>query len=171
MLQHMMFPGAVSSEKVIVRKMTETNLEEEPVEDSLTVVVRKQEAALRRLEEKHGAGYGKPPPGSKSEARAKKYNENCAKEVIQLCGLIQEKGFTDNEGRRAILFGDLFNYYRFISDKCAGLLLRARRYKLVSFQEEMLFQGQDTNTVITMLRTFEDIHKQYKETSSLTAPT
>ena len=51
-----MFPGAVSSEKVIVRKMTETSLDEEDGEDSLTAVVRKQEAALRRLEEKHGAG-------------------------------------------------------------------------------------------------------------------
>merc|ERR1712243_212328 len=46
-------------------------------DDSLTVVVKKQEAALKKLEEKHGSGYGKPPPGSKSEARAKKYNENC----------------------------------------------------------------------------------------------
>ena len=30
--------------------------------------------------------------------------------------------------------------FRFISDKCAGLLLRARRYKLVTFAGEMLFQ-------------------------------
>lgn len=166
-----MNPGAVSSGKVIVGKMTGSKVEEAEGEDSLTAVVRKQEAALRRLEEKHGAGYGKPPPGSKSEARAKKYNENCSREIIQLCGLISEKGFTDDEGRRAILFGDLFNFYRFISDKCAGLLLRARRYKLLNFQGEMLFQGQDTNTVVTMLRPFEDIHKQYTETRSLTAPT
>jgi len=137
-------------------------------EDSLTLVVRKQEAALRKLEEKHGAGYGKPPPGSKSEARAKKYNENCTREIIELCGLISEKGFTDEEGRRAIFFGELFNIYRFISDKCSGLLLRARRYKLVSFQGEMLFQGRDDKTVITMLKTFEMIHKQYRETRSLT---
>ena len=41
------------------------------------LVVRRQEAALRRLEAKHGSGYGKPPPGSESEARAKRYNENC----------------------------------------------------------------------------------------------
>lgn len=46
-------------------------------EDVMTGVVRRQEAALRRLEAKHGSGYGKPPPGSESEARAKRYNENC----------------------------------------------------------------------------------------------
>lgn len=46
-----------------------------------------------------GSGYGKPPPGSKSEARAKKYNENCAREVIELCGLIQEKGEGGRDGR------------------------------------------------------------------------
>ena len=48
-----------------------------PQEDVMTGVVRRQEAALRRLEAKHGSGYGKPPPGSESEARAKRYNENC----------------------------------------------------------------------------------------------
>ena len=50
-------------------------------EDVLSSVVRKQEAALKRLEAKHGTGYGKPPPGSQSEARAKKYNENCVRQV------------------------------------------------------------------------------------------
>ena len=37
--------------------------------------------------------YGKPLPGSKSEARAKKYNESCMREILQLCGLIAEKGW------------------------------------------------------------------------------
>ena len=51
-------------------------------EDVLSSVVRKQEAALKRLEQKHGSGYGKPPPGSQSEARAKKYNENCVRQIL-----------------------------------------------------------------------------------------
>ena len=46
-------------------------------EDVMSGVVRRQEAALRKLEAKHGSGYGKPPPGSESEARARRYNENC----------------------------------------------------------------------------------------------
>jgi len=139
-------------------------------DDSLTVVVKKQEAALKRLEEKHGTGYGKPPPGSKSEARAKKYNENCTREIVELCGIVSEKGFTDSEGRRAILFRDIFNTYRFISDKCCGLLLRARRYKLLAFEGEMLFQGKDDHTIITMLKNFSDIHTYYKETKQLIGP-
>merc|ERR1719412_1413191 len=153
-----MNPGAVSAGKVLLAAKKKQDNEGVGEEDSLTVVVRKQEAALKKLEQKHGAGYGKPPPGSKSEARAKKYNESCMREILQLCGLIAEKGFTDEGGQRAILFGDLFEIYRFISDKCCGLLLRARRYKLLSFVGEMLFQGRDDKTVITMERTFAEIH-------------
>ena len=73
-------------------------------------------------------------------------------------------------------------FARFISDKCCGLLLRARRYKLLSFEGEMLFQvkkqikrgkvnlkvrssyfqGKDDNTVVTMSRKFTEIHGFYK---------
>ena len=106
-----MNPGAVSAGKVLFAAAGKKN-EVVGEEDSLTVVVRKQEAALKKLEQKHGAGYGKPPPGSKSEARAKRssqshrkqaeeifnlmsiarYNESCMREILQLCGLISEKG-------------------------------------------------------------------------------
>ena len=41
------------------------NIVSEDADDVLTKVVRKQEAALRRLENLHGPGYGKPVPGSK----------------------------------------------------------------------------------------------------------
>ena len=51
---------------------------------------------------------------------------------------------------------------RFISDKCVGLLLRARRYKLLAFVGEMLYQGKDDNTTITMIRPFSEIHGFYK---------
>merc|ERR1719474_2041501 len=163
----------MGSRNVIVKKKAEDvkNVIEASVgDDSLTIVVKKQEAALKKLEEKHGEGYGKPPPGSKSEARAKKYNENCTREIVELCGIISEKGFTDSEGRRAILFRDIFNTYRFISDKCCGLLLRARRYKLLAFEGEMLFQGKDDHTIITMLKNFSDIHGYYKDMRQLIGP-
>ena len=68
-----MNPGAVSAGKVLFAAKKKQDNEVLGEEDSLTVVVRKQEAALKKLEQKHGAGYGKPPPGSKSEARAKRY--------------------------------------------------------------------------------------------------
>lgn len=138
--------------------------------DPLSQVVKKQEAALKRLEAIHGPGYGKPVPGSKTEVRAQKYQASCVREIVELCGVVSERGYTDTIGRRAILFGDLFNSYRFISDKCCGLLLRARKYKLLEFEGEMLFQGKDDNTVITMLRTFSEIHGHFVQTKQIIQP-
>ena len=59
-----------------------TRVFEEDDDDVMSQVVKKQEAALRKLEMKHGPGYGKPPAGSKSEARAVKYNVQCAREFL-----------------------------------------------------------------------------------------
>lgn len=39
-----------------------------------------------------------------------------------------------------ISFGDLFNIYVHINDKLVGLLLRARKQKLIDFEGECLFQ-------------------------------
>jgi hypothetical protein len=50
---------------------------------------------------------------------------------------------------------------RFISDKCCGLLLRARKYKLLTFQGEMLFQvGLSTKQWIFMKSTLYFISKR-----------
>ena len=64
-----MNPGAVSAGKVLFAATGKKN-EVVGEEDSLTVVVRKQEAALKKLEQKHGAGYGKPIPGSATDKRS-----------------------------------------------------------------------------------------------------
>ena len=74
--------GAVGSDLVTAIQRTVSDDQSEGQEDVMTGVVRRQEAALRRLEAKHGSGYGKPPPGSESEARARKYNENCVRSVF-----------------------------------------------------------------------------------------
>merc|ERR1719225_1513845 len=84
--------------------------------------------------------------------------------------MISERGWAEEDGSRSILFGDLFNAYRFISDKCAGLLLRARKYKLITFEGEMLFQSKDDKTVISMVRSFAEIHGFYKEHKRLIGP-
>ena len=36
----------------------------------------------------------------------------CIREIIELCAIISERGAADETGRRSILFGDLFNAYR-----------------------------------------------------------
>ncbi len=47
-----------------------------------------------------------------TEVRAQKYQASCVREMVELCGVVSERGYTDTLGRRAILFGDLFNSYR-----------------------------------------------------------
>jgi hypothetical protein len=49
-------------------------------------------------------------------------------------------------------FKELFELYKVISNKVVGLLIRARKYGLVDFEGEMLYQGRDNNVVITLLR-------------------
>uniref|UniRef100_A0A8C5DIV3 Si:dkey-29b11.3 n=1 Tax=Gouania willdenowi TaxID=441366 RepID=A0A8C5DIV3_GOUWI len=48
-------------------------------------------------------------------------------------------------------FGKLFDHYVAISNKLVGILLRARKQKLVDFEGEMLWQGKDDHSVITLL--------------------
>jgi len=139
-------------------------------EDSLTIVINKQDAALKRLEAKHGPGYGRPPPGSKSEARGLRYQDNCMREIVELCAIISERGCHMKDGTVIIRFKDLFMIYRVISDKCVGILLRARRYKLLTFEGETLFQGQNDETLITLLRPFFEIQGHFKETKQLIKP-
>ena len=42
--------------------------------------------------------------------------------------------------------------YKVISNKLVGILLRARKYDLVKFEGEMLYQRKDDDVVITLLR-------------------
>ena len=68
----------------------------------------------------------------------------------------------DEDGTSAILFGDLFRMYTRISDKVVGLLLRARKYGLVYFQPEILFQGSHDEEPVFLLRSIKQIHAEFK---------
>ena len=48
----------------------------------------------------------------------------------------------ETEAVAVVLFGHLFSMYTRISDKVVGLLLRAKKYGLVYFEPEILFQGK-----------------------------
>jgi len=63
---------------------------------------------------------------------------------------------------KGILFGDLFNIYNSISNKVVGLLIRARKYKLVEFEGETLFQGVNDKTPIYLLRTSAQVKEVFK---------
>lgn len=102
--------------------------------------------------------YGKPPEGSLTEARAKKACHHINQELATLLSVIRGIGKRDNStGQISVTFGSLFRYYIPISDKVVGLLLRARRWRLVNFSGEMLYQGQDDNTMVTLLISDDDI--------------
>jgi hypothetical protein len=47
-----------------------------------------------------------------TEVRAQKYQASCVREMVELCGVVCERGYTDPTGRQAIRFADLFNSYR-----------------------------------------------------------
>ena len=62
-----------------------------------------------------------------------------------------------------IEFGRLFAIYTYISNKLVGILLRARKYGLVHFEGECLFQRQDDDVVITLLYPASKVKKMLDE--------
>lgn len=105
--------------------------------------------------------YGKPPQGSMTEQRGKDAHIHISREVQELCEAIRnigEPGLRDTDGSGSVRtvitvrFGKLFEHYVTISNKLVGILLRARKQRLVDFEGEMLWQGKDDHIVITLLQ-------------------
>jgi len=84
----------------------------------------------------------RPEAGSLSDLRGRKANAHMLKGILELCEIISQEGTPcrDQPNIIAITFGDIFNIYTNISDKCVGLLLRARKQKYLEFEGECLFQ-------------------------------
>lgn len=104
--------------------------------------------------------YGRPLHGSMTEQRGKDAHTHVSKEIQELCEVIRNIGETEDRngeecgwGRKVVTvkFGKLFEHYVTISNKLVGILLRARKQRLVEFNGEMLWQGQDDHVVITLL--------------------
>lgn len=103
--------------------------------------------------------YGKPKPGSLTEYRGMKANIQVYQEMIELCQIISDAG-QPVEGEpelRQITFGELFQIYVHINDKVVGLLLRARKHELLTFEGECLFQKFHDHVPIYLLRPFRRI--------------
>ena len=56
-----------------------------------------------------------------------------------------------------MLFKDIFDIYQTISNKVVGILARARKNRLIHFEGETLFQGENDATNITLLRSAKHI--------------
>lgn len=106
--------------------------------------------------------YGKPLAGSLTEMRGQKANMHVLREMLELCQIIDSEGYNvkDEPNMRVIPFGELFNIYNYISDKVVGILLRARKHKLLDFEGEMLFQRRDDDVPIFLLKPIAEIRQE-----------
>ncbi|XP_041650110.1 actin-binding Rho-activating protein-like [Cheilinus undulatus] len=101
--------------------------------------------------------YGRPLQGSMTEQRGKDAHTHIGREVQELCEVIRDIGEPINKADSdglviAVEFGKLFEHYVSISNKLVGILLRARKQRLVDFEGEMLWQGKDDHVVIILLQ-------------------
>ncbi|CAO1439512.1 unnamed protein product [Diamesa tonsa] len=109
--------------------------------------------------------YGKPKPGSLTEYRGMKANIEVFQEMIDLCSIIHDEGrvVKGEPELREITFGELFQIYIHINDKVLGLLLRARKHELLTFEGECLFQKFHDHVSIFLLRPITKIREIMKE--------
>ncbi|XP_063234400.1 reticulocyte-binding protein homolog 2a-like [Bacillus rossius redtenbacheri] len=112
------------------------------------------------------ASYGRPV--GKTALRGLKAQSQVSKEILELCEVIAENGESlsdgpgDDDPRTAISFGNLFHIYTYISNKVVGILLRARKQKLLDFEGETLFQKKDDHVPIVMLKSIKDIREHFR---------
>ncbi|XP_003373906.1 actin-binding Rho-activating protein [Trichinella spiralis] len=127
--------------------------------------------------DRHDPDYGRPKKGSLTEKRgiaagivaihiSNPINKQFyySQYASDLCELISEFGARNDDGTTTITFGKLFEIYVYVSDKVVGMLLRARRHKIVDFQGEMLYQRRDEDVPITLLRPIDQVRLLYSST-------
>jgi Costars len=90
-----------------------------------------------------------------------KANIQVFQEMIDLCAIIHSEGkpVRGEPDLREILFGELFQIYVHINDKVVGLLLRARKHELLTFEGEVLFQKFHDHVPIYLLRPIKEIRE------------
>uniref|UniRef100_UPI0037E83640 actin-binding Rho-activating protein n=1 Tax=Semicossyphus pulcher TaxID=241346 RepID=UPI0037E83640 len=106
-------------------------------------------AMAQRLR-KGDSGYGRPKDGSRTAERGDRAQKHIHREMEEMVWIIRDMDFKDKEGRTVITFGRLFDRYVKISDKVVGILLRCRKHKMLDFEGEMLWKGQDDHVLITL---------------------
>lgn len=101
----------------------------------------------------------RPKKGTLTEYRGIKANIQVSKEIVELCCIIHEEGkpVEGKLGLKQITFGELFSIYENISNKVVGVLLRARKHELLTFEGEMLFQRFHDHVIIYLLHPYKEI--------------
>ncbi|XP_067856304.1 actin-binding Rho-activating protein [Heptranchias perlo] len=95
-------------------------------------------------------GYGRPKEGTKSAERGERAQQHIRKEMDEMCFIIEGMGVKGRDGKTSVTFGKLFDRYVTVSDKVVGILMRARKHRLVDFQGEMLWKGEHDDVLITL---------------------
>lgn len=90
-----------------------------------------------------------------------KANIHVFQEMIDLCSIINDQGkpVKGEPELRQIDFGQLFHIYVNINDKVLGLLLRARKHELLTFEGEVLFQKIHDHVPVFLLRPIKEIRE------------
>mmetsp|Transcript_10863 Transcript_10863/g.18513 ORF Transcript_10863/g.18513 Transcript_10863/m.18513 type:complete len:1011 (-) Transcript_10863:745-3777(-) len=99
-----------------------------------------------------GVNYGNENRRNLSKQRAGEFSRGVERGMDKLCQFIKEEGQYDpaEGGLATITFGDLFEKYQ-LSDMLVGLLMRAKKYKRIKYEGDMLFQGIHDQVKITLL--------------------
>lgn len=90
-----------------------------------------------------------------------KANIQVFQEMIELCSIIHDDGrpVKGKPGISTICFGELFQIYVHINDKVLGLLLRAKKHELLTFEGEVLFQRIHDKVPIFLLKPIKEIRE------------
>jgi hypothetical protein len=98
-------------------------------------------AAAARAPRPGDADYGRAAAGSQTAERAAKAQDWVEQEIAKLLSVIREIGENRPDGQAVVKFGPLFYAYQDISDTLVGIMMRAKKRKLISYPGDMLFQG------------------------------
>jgi fused signal recognition particle receptor len=100
--------------------------------------------------DRNDANYGKAKAGSASAERARRAKVWVKEQIEILIRVVTNIGDTDAAGNMCCEFGKLFVAYETISDTLVGMLQRSKKFGLVEFEGEMLFQGQSDKVMVTL---------------------
>jgi len=111
-----------------------------------------------QLANKDDPNYGRPDSGSLSAMRAAMGEAKMRSDICDVCDVVFQQGEKLEDGLAAIQFGPLFSIYDRINDKLVGLLIRARKRNLLTFEGEMLYQRKDDEKWIELTKNINTIH-------------
>ncbi|XP_037075018.1 actin-binding Rho-activating protein-like [Pollicipes pollicipes] len=115
---------------------------------------------LKKMAKEQPADVVPMPAGEKKEKKGLFGVKHAHTELLELCNMIYDEGFKYSDGTVAIPFGILFKVYSVINNRVVGLLAKARKYGLLYFEGEMLYQVRDDDKPIMLLKPIEKLRQE-----------